>query len=219
MTLHDTLSDTAADTPVDKPLTEVPHRLAGPPEVSQAEAARICKVSTATIRRHRAELQKHGAHPDPAGGWLIPIPALVAARLLDRTTPPDTHAGNGLSPDTTPRHHPLVSPRDAETAALRDELAAAEQRFRAVEHRAELAEAIAEERGRALEVERLALRMLTQAPHQPSPRTAPTPAAAEPVPEPVPEARVGRPGDHQVGKQGPGRERPSPWRGWLLRRR
>lgn len=53
-----------------------------PPEVSQAEAARLCKMSTATIRRHRAELQKHGAHPDPAGGWLIPIPALVATGLL-----------------------------------------------------------------------------------------------------------------------------------------
>lgn len=128
-----------------------------PPSVSQAEAARICGVSTATIRRRRSELVEHGAKPDADGGWTIPIPALVAVGLLDRTTPPETPTTRRMSPDTT-RHTapPVTSP---------DEVAELRSRLRETEHRAALAEAISEERLRALEDARTALRLLEARPH------------------------------------------------------
>ena len=105
--------------------------------------------------------------PDPAGGWLILIPALVAAGLLDRTTPPDTRdtrVGSAVGSDMTPSQTLDVTP-GTEVAGLRDQLAAAEQRVLVAVYRAEVAEAIAEERGRTLEFERQTLRMLTQAPY------------------------------------------------------
>lgn len=128
-----------------------------PPSVSQAEAARICGVSTATIRRRRSELIEHGAKPDVDGGWTIPIPALVAVGLLDRTTPPDTATTRRMSPDTTRQSATPMTPPD-EVAELRN-------RLRETEHRAALAEAISEERLRALEDARTALRLLEARPH------------------------------------------------------
>jgi len=122
-----------------------------PPYVSQAEAARICRVSTATVRRARVAGRLEGVKADGAG-WLIPIPALVAAGLLDRVSPPDTVTPPSLTPDTTPLHVTL-----AEMSDLRDRLAAAERR-------AAVAEAIAEERALALADLRTSMRLIAAAP-------------------------------------------------------
>lgn len=143
-----------------------------PPSVSQAEAARICGVSTATIRRRRAELVEHGAKSDGDGGWTIPIPALVAAGLLDRTTPPDTPTTWGMSPDTTPRRVTSSTPPDTSSGEVED----LRRRLRETEHRAVLAEAISEERLRALEDARTALRLIEARPHG-----APVPSQPEPL--------------------------------------
>lgn len=132
-----------------------------PPFVSQAEAARVCGVSTATIRRRRSELVEHGATPDKDGGWRIPIPALVAVGLLDRTTPPDTATPRAMSPDTTRPDATPSTPLD--TSA--QEIADLRTRLRETEHRAALAEAVSEERLRALEDARTALRLLEARPH------------------------------------------------------
>lgn len=204
MTLHDTLVDTPFDT---LDVTSA----GGPPMVSQAEAARICKVSTATLRRRRTELEQHGAKPDPTGGWLIPIPALVACGLLDRTTPPDTRAASTMSPDTTPLHNGGVSPLDTRLVELQDQLDRADRRVQDAEHRAELAEAIADERGKALEVERMALRILTQTAH-PAP-VAPSTEFSGGVPH------LGEPGSRLPKPTPPAPESARPRRWWSRKSR
>ena len=105
-----------------------------PPMLSQAEAARRCGVSTATIRRARSDGRLPGA-VETAEGWRIPIPELIAAGLMDRTTPPDTGASLSVSPGATPPSDMGATPPilAAEVAELRAQLAEAQ-------HRAELAE-------------------------------------------------------------------------------
>lgn len=130
------------------------------PTVGLREAARISGCSVATVRRRKAALMEHGA-TSTAEGWVIPIPALVAVGLLDRVSPPDTVPVSSVTPSKEPAADtPLI-------AQLRAELAA-EHTLRLV------AEARAEERGRALERADLAMRML---------EAGPTPA---PVPHQVP---------------------------------
>lgn len=166
----------------------------GPPMLSQAEAARVCKVSTATIRRARQAGKLPGA-VQTADGWAIPIPELIAAGIMPRATPPDTPttpiATRVASPlnDTgdTPRHTPTDT---AVVDELRAKLAAAEQR-------AAVAEAVARERGLALEDARLALRALTgpapdtahATPTTPPPRAPETPPTtkAETLNQPAPD--------------------------------
>lgn len=122
---------------------------------------------------------------NPRSSRKSPIPALVAAGLLDKSTPPDTVSTPHVSPDTTPPHDTPVSPPD-EVADLRARLAEAEKR-------AAVAEATAQERGRALEDMRLALRAITATPHRaPEPeRLAPEQNAPEPASPETP-ARDGR---------------------------
>jgi hypothetical protein len=166
--------------------------LTGPPTVGLKEAARLCRVSVATVRRRREQLEAAGATA-AEDGWTIPIPALVAVGLLDRTTPPGEGAASGVAPATTPGTDTTESPALTE---LREQLDA-ERRARAeAEHRARLAEAIAQERGRALEDTRLALRALTAGPsaQQTPPRPAEAPPTAEqpttgPNPHPAPSER------------------------------
>lgn len=149
-------------THVEPPLFDTPDTPSGPPMVSQAEAARLCRVSTATIRRRRMSGDLADCVQAPDGrGWLIPIPSLVAAGLLDRVTPPDTVTTRRVSPDTTPPSGTPVSPPDTPTC---DEVEVLRERLRAAEHRAQLAEAIAAERAAALEDARRALRLLEAGP-------------------------------------------------------
>lgn len=140
-------------------------------------AAEVAGVSVSTLRRNKELLRAHGA-VIAADGWQVPLSALVASGLMRRTSPPE-----------------VSSPPDQEVEAARDPgaLVEAQERIRELERealelrfRAEKAEAIAQERGSALEAERMALRMLTTgpatAPAEPGPGSAPDPVPASPPP-------------------------------------
>lgn len=148
---------------------------AGGPTLGLAEAAKACGVSVSTLRRKRPELLAHGA-AQTANGWRIPITALIALGLMDRTTDA-RHESQHDSP-TTPA---TTAPTDALTAqldALRTALADAERR-------AAVAEAVAAERERMIQTQAMALRMLeaSKTPATSMP-TAPTEPAESPVPVP-----------------------------------
>ena len=129
-----------------------------PPSVSQARAAEICGVSTTTVRRYRQSGRLFGCEPDEkSGGWQIPIPSLVAAGLLDRSSPADTVTAERVEPDKSPHE---ITPQ----TALETRISELEAALAKAEQRAAVAEAIAAERGQALEVERQALRAITSAP-------------------------------------------------------
>lgn len=170
---------------------------------SMKQAAEVAGISVSTLRRRREDLVAAGADISP-DGWKVPMTALVACGLI---------AGEGpqlaeRAPLLEPRHED--GQRNAEQAQQLEELTA---QVRDLEHevsewrrRAEVAEARAEERGRALdalrvanETERMALRMLTagnsfQAPPQrveePRPTASGTP---EPAPRGEPAEEVERP--------------------------
>ncbi len=145
------------------------------PTIGLAEAARACGVSESTLRRKRAELLELGASHGPKG-WSIPIPALVQLGLMKSTTAPDSVA----SPDSSraaPVEGFMAPSMRNDLEALRGALAAAEQR-------AAVAEAVALERERIIEVQAQALRMLE------APREA-VPAIPEERPAAVAEAPMG----------------------------
>jgi hypothetical protein len=125
----------------------------------------MCGVSAATIRRRKDVLTAQGATTADAG-WTIPIPTLVAVGLLGAVSPPD-------APPMGAATAPTVA------AALREQLDAEHLARITAEHRAELAEAIAEERARNLEDVRRALRVLTAG----GPVATPPPPTAAPADE------------------------------------
>ena len=109
------------------------------PVVGLAEAAALCKVSPATIRRRKAVLVELGATTDPSG-WRIPIPALVQVGLLDRVTPAPV-PGSTVSPDTTPPiDNPQIRLLETLVAQLQDALEREKARCDAAEERAARAE-------------------------------------------------------------------------------
>ena len=124
---------------------------------SQAKAAKLCDVAPSTIRRYRQSGKLEGCEPDEkTGGWLIPASSLVAAGLMPRSTPPD--------PVPTPSVALSAPPHDdTQQTALEALINELKEKLMRAEHRAELAEAIANERGQALEAERKALRAITSA--------------------------------------------------------
>lgn len=147
------------------------------------EAADMAGVSVSTLRRRRAELEEAGATITSAG-WQVPMTALIAVGLIH---------GEGFH--TAPQPRPLTpsaqSPDEAEsTRRLFERVRELETEVQEWRRRAEVAEARAEERRRALdalqianETERMALRMLTgQNSH-----TTQAPATPEPV-HPTPRA-------------------------------
>lgn len=135
-----------------------------PPTVSLARAVELCGVSRSTIQRRKAELVELGAEVTDKG-WNIPIPALIGAGLLSNVTPPDA-VSKGVA--DTSKDTPSAIPADIpEIVRLRERLADAERR-------AEVAEAVAEERLRSLERADVALRMLEVG--------KATPASAETLP-------------------------------------
>lgn len=159
-------------------------------------AAEVAGVSVSTLRRNKELLQAHGA-VIAANGWQVPLSALVASGLMRRTTPPETSTA------------PPQEVQEAGTTQDPGALTQAQERIRELERealelrfRAEKAEAIAQERGSALEAERMALRMLT---------TGPPPAPAEPDPEPTPAPVSPPPAPEQTGP-GPEPVRQSWWR-------
>jgi hypothetical protein len=146
---------------------------AGGPTLGLAEAAKACGVSVSTLRRKRPELAAHGA-AQTATGWRIPVTALIALGLMDRTTDTrhETQHDTPMTPTTTPPADALIAELDALRAALAD-----------AEQRAAVAEAIATERERMIQTQAMALRML-EASKTPAP--APATAPAEPAQSPVP---------------------------------
>ncbi|MGW3503019.1 helix-turn-helix transcriptional regulator [Streptomyces globisporus] len=65
------------------------------PMLTQREAAAACGVSRTTIRRRREAGDLPGAVQDPARGWLIPVPDLLAAGFrLNAPAGPDTPAAD-----------------------------------------------------------------------------------------------------------------------------
>lgn len=162
---------------------------------SMKQAAEVAGISVSTLRRRRDDLVTAGAHISP-DGWRVPVTALVACGLLPGEGP---HKTEKPTPPE-PRHQDKQ-----ETAAQAQHLDELTAQVRDLEHevaewrrRAEVAEARAEERGRALdalrianETERMALRMLTAgtstAPPVQQPReSTPSPETATPHPTPSP---------------------------------
>jgi hypothetical protein len=113
------------------------------PVFSINAAAKLTGYSLPTVRKRLPSLIEHGAK-QVEGKWKIPLSALHGAGLMMRVTSNDDSqdSGNGLHSATT---------SDIET--LRARLAEAEQR-------AAVAEALADERQRALDRADLAMRML-----------------------------------------------------------
>ena len=147
------------------------------------EAADVAGVSVSTLRRRRAELEEAGA-TITSSGWQVPMTALIAVGLIH---------GEGFhaAPPARASTSPAQSSVEAESAArLLERVRELETEVQEWRRRAEVAEARAEERRRALdalqianETERMALRMLTgQNSH-----TTQDPATPEPV-HPTPRA-------------------------------
>lgn len=126
------------------------------PVLGLAQAAKACGVSESTIRRKRPDLLAAGATQD-SRGWRIPIPALVELGLMDRTTPPDTPETPSFVVQEAVMEPPVQSPLEPLVEALREKLAAAEQR-------AAVAEAVSAERERIIEAQAQTLRMITAGP-------------------------------------------------------
>lgn len=136
-------------------MSETPNSRA--PTMGLAEAAKACQVSVSTLRRRKNTLLAEGATITDKG-WRIPIPALVSLGFMSGTTAPTEAPSEaqvepiGLPPVETPGSQTL-----AELEKLRQQLAMAETR-------AQVAEAIAAERERIIEIQAQALRMLEPTP-------------------------------------------------------
>lgn len=60
------------------------------PQVNLSQAAEMTGKAKNTIRKRRDELVKNGAVISKSG-WIIPVPALIAAGLLANSTPVGSH--------------------------------------------------------------------------------------------------------------------------------
>lgn len=129
------------------------------PVLSVKQAAEAAGVSRATVYRKLEALMEHGATRDETGTW-IPFSALITVGLAPRTSPAE------VSRETRPatrETRPETRETDSETE-LRERLREAEDRIRDLQHAKALAEAIAAERERVIEVQSRALRLLEAGP-------------------------------------------------------
>lgn len=136
--------------PPQSPVKGVMTPTGGGPTLGLAEAAKACGISVSTLRRKRPELEANGA-VQTARGWRIPVTALIALGLMDRTTDA-RHEGrhdSPVMPTMTPPDDALIAQLDALRTALAD-----------AERRAAVAEAVAVERERTIQTQAMALRML-----------------------------------------------------------
>lgn len=137
------------------------------PVFNVQQAAEAAGVSRSTIYRHLETLLEHGATRDETG-TRIPFSALIGAGLAPRTSPPET------SRETRPATRETRSETRNETGLatgettaereLREQLMEAQARITALEHGKALAEAIAAERERIIEIQSRALRLLEAGP-------------------------------------------------------
>ena len=166
------------------------------PHWSAAEAARRCGVGRTTIMRALADGKFPTAVKDDTG-WSIPLGDLLAAGFApNRPSPPDTPPGQGGHGGDHHPDHGHDTPADGQVAALSAKLAEAEAELVRWRERAQVAEAVANERGERVADLRTALRMLEAAPREPAspPDTIPGPLVAQPAPPGVffPPPRHGR---------------------------
>lgn len=140
-------------------------------------AAEVAGVSVSTIRRNRELLREHGAVLDP-DGWKVPMSALIASGLMRRTTPPD-------QPAPAPRgdQASIEMPVPERVRELERELLDERHRRELAEERQRAAEAVARERGEALEDVRTAMRMLTAGPITAETKVPETPVSQHLAPE------------------------------------
>lgn len=117
-----------------------------PADLGLKEASRVTGVSLSTLRRRRDDLRNAGATQHADGTWSIPIYTLVTLGMLDKVGP-------SAPVSSTPIERPSDAPTWDQVASLREQLLDAQQR-------AAVAEAVAHERGNALEDVRRAMRML-----------------------------------------------------------
>lgn len=133
------------------------------PVLSVKQAAEAAGVSRATVYRKLDELMEHGATRDETGTW-IPFSALITVGLAPRTSPAEvSRETRPATRETRNETRPETRETDSETE-LRERLREAEDRIRDLQHAKALAEAIAVERERVIEVQSRALRLLEAGP-------------------------------------------------------
>ncbi len=158
-----------------------------PADLGLKEASRVTGISLSTLRRRRSDLRKAGATQHADGTWSIPVHTLITLGMLDKV-------GSTSPAAATPTERPFDPPTWDQVASLRDQLSDAQQR-------AAVAEAVAHERGNALDDARRTMRMLETRTVTPS---APPDEASnhkanlslvptDPISEPPPETRTERP--------------------------
>lgn len=157
------------------------------PVFTMREAAEVAGVSVSTLRRRREDLVAAGAGITESG-WRVPMTALIGAGLIDGEGPRSEDPAPEAVSETKDEPQPDEQRGDDRSARIEELLEALRETERQRDEwrrRAEIAEAVSEERRYSLEAlraanesERLALRMLTMGD---SPRsTAPEQAAGEP---------------------------------------
>lgn len=162
---------------------------------SMKQAAEVAGISVSTLRRRRTDLIAAGADIS-SDGWKVPMTALVACGLITGEGPEAASRPSSVTPRPGESHG--ASGQNGQLDELTAQVRELEREVGEWRRRAEVAEARAEERGRALdalrvanETERMALRMLTAgtstaAPVQPAQES--TPAADLVTPPPAPQS-------------------------------
>lgn len=162
---------------------------------SMKQAAEVAGISVSTLRRRRTDLIAAGADISP-DGWKVPMTALVACGLIAGEGP--EAASRPASVTSRPGESHGASGQSGQLDELTAQVHELEREVGEWRRRAEVAEARAEERGRALdalrvanETERMALRMLTAGTPTPAPgqpTQGSTPAADPATPPHAPQA-------------------------------
>lgn len=169
------------------------HHEMTPPVFTMREAAEVAGVSVSTLRRRREDLIAAGAGITESG-WKVPMTALIGAGLIDGEGPRREEVAPEAVSEAKdePQEEKPREDGSARVEELLEALREVERERDEWRRRAEIAEAVAEERKYSLEAlraanesERLALRMLT-AGDSPRP-TAQEQAAGEPEQRPVAE--------------------------------
>ena len=149
------------------------------PAFSLSDAAEQCqrevdgqwtKVSRKTLRRARERGEfpnAYKADDSAKAPWMIPVTDLIAAgftpgagRTFSDATAEGTQPNTPIGPQGSHGETSLMDETSVELEELRSKLAKAESERAELLRRAEVAEAVAEERGRNLDDVRTAMRML-----------------------------------------------------------
>lgn len=151
------------------------------PVFTMREAAEVAGVSVSTLRRRREDLVAAGAGITKSG-WQVPMTALIGAGLIDGEGPRREEAvpeAVSEEPADSKQDEQREDGRSSRVEQLLEALRETERERDEWRRRAEVAEAVSEERRHSLdalraanESERLALRMLTAG-------DSPRPAAQE----------------------------------------